>query len=76
MNARPLTPEEERWVRRLRKVLADAPLTVHLLTSGDRCVSVIDAALADGDLHDGAAERRGAVLVNVPCAVRVHGVSG
>lgn len=73
---RPMTREEAAWVRALARTLAACPATLHLMTVGDRSISVIDAALAGGDLHDGAAERRGAVLASVRCAVPVHGVSG
>lgn len=72
---RKLTPAEARAVAALRKIMLRWPTTLHLLTSGNRDLSVIDAALADGDLHDGHARRRGAVLADLSLPVPVHGVS-
>lgn len=72
---RKMTPTESSWVRRLRKVLADCPDTLELLTDGGWYVSVIDRALADGDLHDGRAETRGAVLAYLRANCRTHGVA-
>lgn len=73
---RKMTRREVAWVQRLREVLADCPDTVELLTMGDARVQVIDRSLASGDLHDGWARRRGAVLADVESACRVHGVAG
>ncbi len=72
---RDLTPEEARWVNRLRKVLASCPPTLELLTGGDRGVQVIDREMADEVIDGGVATLRGANLASVPAACRVHGVA-
>jgi len=73
---RMLTGPEDLWVKRLRRVLAECPPSLHLLTHGDRYVEVIDAELTHHELHDGRAEQVGAVLAVVRCASLIHGVSG
>lgn len=77
MRGRDLTPEEARWVARLRRTMAACPTSLHLLTIGSCYLDVIDAAMAeDTDLHDGRADEIGATLATVKCPVPVHGVSG
>ena len=72
----PLTRVERRWIDDLQAVLARCPARLELVTIGDATLEVIDRDHAGGDLHDGAAERRGIVLATVDGACRVHGVSG
>lgn len=74
---RDLTAQEKRWVNRLRKVMADCPDTLDLMTIGDPVLVVLNRSLArNGPIEDGYAERRGAVLARVRCACPIHGVSG
>jgi hypothetical protein len=80
MMARQMTDEEKRWVRRLRRVLKDAPRTLELATIGDAelqiwCAEAARNASTD-DLCDGGAETADVLLARVSSAVRVHGVSG
>lgn len=75
MSARKLTPEETVWIRDMARVLRRCPDTLELRTIGDR-LDVVDRALArSGDLHDGNADRRGAILASLPGPI-CHGVSG
>lgn len=75
---REMSLEEARWVKRLGRVLRDAPKTLELVTIGDASLTVICAAGARqlDDLSDGKCERAGIVLADVQSAVRIHGVSG
>lgn len=74
---RPLTPEEERWIKSARRLFARTPETISFMTIGDACLVVIDRSLERGDLHDGHATQRGAVLGNIDTnGALVHGVSG
>lgn len=73
---RAMTPDEGRWVTRLRRVLGDCPKTLHLLTIGDCSLDVIDASKAHLELHDGHGGWTGAVLASVRSPVPIHGVSG
>lgn len=74
---RPLTPEEKRWVKSARRLFARTPETLAFMTIGDPWLVVIDRALELGDLHDGEADRRGAVLASIDTnGAKVHGVSG
>lgn len=72
----PLTNPERRWIHDLQSVLARCPARLELVTIGDAVLEVIDRDHAGGDLHDGAASRRGIVLAMVEGTCRVHGVSG
>lgn len=76
MSPRDLTDAEARWVARLRRTLAACPPTLELLTIGGYNLDVIDAAKAHLALHDGSAERVGALLDTVRSPVPIHGVSG
>lgn len=77
LSVAPLTDDERRWIRRLERVLMDAPARLEVVTIGDRSLRVVDR---DGalrvDLHDGAAHANGVVLATVRSACNVHGVSG
>lgn len=72
-----LSATEKAWIRRLHKVLSEAPERIALLTIGDDDVSVIDGKAAKGcDLHDGKASSNGIVLASVGSKAIIHGVSG
>jgi len=74
------TPEESRWMRRLEKVLKDAPPGIGLLTIGDDSLTVYRKtdAQAVGIEHvwDGGSSRHGLDLGTVHSAVSIEGVSG
>jgi hypothetical protein len=74
----PLTPEEQRWIKRLRAVFRDMPARLRLVESAD-AVFLVDkaAALAMDDISDDKARRAGIILAEVPEAtLKVTGVSG
>lgn len=78
MAVQPLTPEEKRWVRRLRAVFRDMPARLLLVEGGD-AVFIVDraAAMAVDDLSDGKALRAGVVLADVnEATLKITGVSG
>jgi hypothetical protein len=73
------TTEEKRWLRRLERVLLDAPYSIGLYTIGDHDLTAYDRdVVLDEDIRieDGGAEAAGVVLGTVRSRVRIDGVSG
>ena len=83
---KPIVPQREptkpegAWMRRLERVLMDAPDGIGLLTIGDRELRVYDRARAEEHgiehTYDGGAYTHGLVIGTVSSAVGIEGVSG
>lgn len=76
----PLTTEEEKWIKKLEKLLLACPSDrIHLFTIGDRYLTVIDGNIMDEyclDIHDGYAETYGLVLANICSKPLIHATTG
>lgn len=72
-------PKVRAWMKRLERVLLDAPPGIGIYTIGDADLTVYDKAayLASGvDLCDGGAYRAGVVIGSIRSAVEIEGVPG
>lgn len=76
LTVEPLSKDEQKWVRRLEKVLSECPARLELVTSGDASLLVVDAEGAKrSELADGAAEADGIVVALIVGKPLIHGVS-
>jgi hypothetical protein len=74
LRVKPLTIEEQQWVRQLATCLENSPGRLEFLTAGDQLKIVDKIGAKNSDLCDGAAERDGIVLARLPGPI-CHGVS-
>ena len=75
----PLTPEEQRWVRALERLLLKAPARLELYTVGDRGLTVFTNEFGtDGedDIVDCRTSQDGRTLASVRSACKIHGLCG
>ncbi|MFA5767088.1 MAG: hypothetical protein WC919_04145 [Candidatus Paceibacterota bacterium] len=68
-----LTPEERKWVYRMKRCLEACPERLEFMTEGDQ-LSVVDrTGASNSELHSGHAYDDGVVLASMP-GPKCHGV--
>ena len=73
----PLTKEEQKWIRKMDRILCEMPARLLMVESGD-ALFVVDRNEAEKiDIHDGNCRRQGIVLADLPNGTfKVQGTTG
>lgn len=75
----PLTPEEQKWVWALERLLLKAPARLELYTIGDRGLTVFTNEFGtdgENDIVDCRTSQDGRALASVKSACKIHGLCG
>ena len=72
---KPITKEEEKWAKRLEKLMSKVPDRFGLYISGDYHITAFDKNAVVGDIQDGNMSLQKEVLIIIDTTEAIHGLA-